>query len=229
MFGMVFCTDSPEVMRFSRRATGLSLFRRTFFTRSLRTLMRPTRSCFFGLVGVILRVVPSVTPGYLRVRVTIRHLWQTSLALPSTNTTCCAQRSVGSFQRRALGKSSEHRTIHCTERGRATSVYNSDALGRPRWGVRTLAATMPALIQRPVQLAGYRFLGRGPSATGAMDGGWARSADLFFRCAACGDLMCSTQRSYYSCRCSAMYVDADAFRFGSRHGDENILVYRKSS
>jgi hypothetical protein len=88
---------------------------------------------------------------------------------------------------------------------------------------------MPDLIQIPVELAGYSFLGRGPSATGDPDGGWARSADLFFRCAACGDLMSSTQSDYYSCRCGAMHVDADAFRFGSWHGDENILVYRKSS
>jgi hypothetical protein len=33
--------------------------------------------------------------------------------------------------------------------------------------------------------------------------------------------------SNYACDCGAMYLDADAGRFGSRLGDENVLVYRR--
>jgi hypothetical protein len=77
-----------------------------------------------------------------------------------------------------------------------------------------------------VELQGYSVLGRGPSETGAQ-GGWPRTANLYYRCAACGDLMCADRDDYFSCRCGAMRLDIDAGRFGSRHGDENILVYRK--
>ena len=75
---------------------------------------------------------------------------------------------------------------------------------------------------------GYTFLGRGPSVTGA-SGGWAREPALFYRCAVCGGLMCAAQNDYFTCSCGAMHLDIDAGRFGSRHGDENILVYRKDS
>jgi hypothetical protein len=76
-----------------------------------------------------------------------------------------------------------------------------------------------------IELSGYRFLGRGPSVTGAQ-GGWARTKGLYYRCAVCGDMMCAAHDDYFSCRCGSMHLDIDAGRFGSRSGDENILVYR---
>jgi len=33
----------------------------------------------------------------------------------------------------------------------------------------------------------------------------------------------------FGCECGAMRLDADAGRFGSRLGDENVLVYRHVS
>ena len=86
-----------------------------------------------------------------------------------------------------------------------------------------MSAIQPAF---KIELQGRGFLGRGPSATGSQRG-WPRTADLYYRCAACGDLMCAAHDDYFSCRCGAMRLDIDAGRFGSRHGDENILVYRK--
>ena len=86
---------------------------------------------------------------------------------------------------------------------------------------------MASIIQPAfdLDLHGYSLIGRGPSATGAQRG-WARDANLYFRCVVCGDLMCAAHDDYFHCRCGAMRLDIDAGRFGSRHGDENILVYR---
>lgn len=76
-------------------------------------------------------------------------------------------------------------------------------------------------------VAGYEFLGRGPRAAGS--GGWARSGDLAYRCAKCGTMMRADRDDYFDCECGAMHLDADAGRFGSRLGDQNILVYRRAS
>jgi hypothetical protein len=75
----------------------------------------------------------------------------------------------------------------------------------------------------PYELAGYRYLGRGPSATG-----WSRSPTLAYRCLQCGDLMPADQADYFTCHCGAMHLDIDAGRFGSRLGDGNILVYERT-
>jgi hypothetical protein len=75
------------------------------------------------------------------------------------------------------------------------------------------------------QLPGYELLGCGPQATGSY--GWARSGDLIFRCAKCGTTMPSLHNDYFNCSCGAMHLDIDAGRFGSQHGDESILVYRR--
>ena len=87
---------------------------------------------------------------------------------------------------------------------------------------------MPALLEPPagLELVGFELLGRGPTATGAA-GGWHTSDQLYFQCAACGDLMQSETREYFTCTCSAMRLDVDACRFGSTHGDLNILVYKR--
>ena len=37
--------------------------------------------------------------------------------------------------------------------------------------------------------------------------------------------MPSLKNEYYDCQCRAMYLDVGAGRFGSTHGDGNILVY----
>jgi hypothetical protein len=80
----------------------------------------------------------------------------------------------------------------------------------------------------PVEVPGFDFLGRGPTATGA-SGGWQGASDIYYRCVSCGELMCSTLRGYFSCYCKAMHCDWDAGRFGSSYGDKNVLVYRKTA
>ncbi len=74
---------------------------------------------------------------------------------------------------------------------------------------------------------GFEFLGRGPRVSGS-DRGWSRSPDIVYRCVTCGDSMPATQNDYYECTCKAMFVDRDYHRFGSVHGDCNVLVYRRS-
>jgi hypothetical protein len=32
---------------------------------------------------------------------------------------------------------------------------------------------------------------------------------------------------YFNCECGAMHLDIDFGRFGSKYGDNNILVYQK--
>ncbi|HEY9715600.1 MAG TPA: DUF3601 domain-containing protein [Chroococcales cyanobacterium] len=73
-------------------------------------------------------------------------------------------------------------------------------------------------------LAGYVYMGRGPGGAG-----WGRGGDLAYRCAACGDLMPADCNDYFDCRCKSMHLDIDAGRFGSNHGDQNILRYRKAT
>ena len=77
-----------------------------------------------------------------------------------------------------------------------------------------------------IALTGYRFLGRGPEATGS-GGDWHRSERLFFRCIKCGTMMPSMQRTNWQCPCESMFVDVDYGRFGSGFGDMNVLVYEQ--
>jgi hypothetical protein len=85
---------------------------------------------------------------------------------------------------------------------------------------------MHELVKPPqgLTLPGCTYLGRGPASTGSR--GWPQSAEFRYRCAKCGDVMPGNQSDYYDCRCGAMSLDYDAGRFGSRLGDQNILVYR---
>ena len=75
-----------------------------------------------------------------------------------------------------------------------------------------------------MQLAGHQFVGRGPDGG---TGGWTRANRLIYRCAKCGTLMPAEHGDDFQCACGAMLLDGDAGRFGSRYGDENILVYRR--
>jgi len=74
---------------------------------------------------------------------------------------------------------------------------------------------------------GFVYKGRGPNATGN-NSSWNRKNELYFVCANCGSMMHSKTNSYFTCECGAMHYDLDAFRFGSKYGDENILVYEKN-
>jgi hypothetical protein len=76
------------------------------------------------------------------------------------------------------------------------------------------------------RLAGHKYLGRGPDATGS-DGWWHLHGHAF-RCARCGDHIPVEVVDYFICRCRALSMDPDYFRLGSRLGDANILVYRRS-
>lgn len=78
-----------------------------------------------------------------------------------------------------------------------------------------------------LRLAGHKFIGCGPSATGT-DGSW-HIAGHAFRCARCGDFIPLGRIDFFSCSCGAMSMDPDYCRFGSSLGDQNILVYRKSN
>ena len=69
---------------------------------------------------------------------------------------------------------------------------------------------------------GYVFIGRGCGPSG-----WPRAASLAYRCAKCGDMMAADLSRTFSCRCGAMHLDDGYGRFGSDHGDDNVLVYRK--
>jgi hypothetical protein len=76
------------------------------------------------------------------------------------------------------------------------------------------------------RLAGHKYLGRGPAATGA-DGGWSLAGHAF-RCARCGGYTPAGVVDYFQCRCRALHMDPDYCRLGSQLGDMNILVYRRS-
>lgn len=77
-----------------------------------------------------------------------------------------------------------------------------------------------------IEMPGDIFLGRGPSATGPVQG-WGKADGIYFRCANCSDLMWARQNDYLQCQCRSMHLDIDYLRFGSTFGDDNILVYRK--
>jgi hypothetical protein len=77
-------------------------------------------------------------------------------------------------------------------------------------------------------IEGYRFLGRGSKSSGS-NKGWEINNSIFFRCANCGTLKHSIINEYWNCDCGAMYLDVEASRFGSKFGDDNILVYKKKN
>ena len=85
---------------------------------------------------------------------------------------------------------------------------------------------MPGPLQPsfPIELDGCEYLGRGPEVSGG-SAGWSRSSGILYRCVDCGDTMVAANDRDFSCTCGQMFVDRDAGRFGSRLGDENILVY----
>jgi hypothetical protein len=77
----------------------------------------------------------------------------------------------------------------------------------------------------------FTYLGNGPKATGGAFG-WHMASDLYFKCIRCGYLMGAATnltdlaQMFDRCFCGAMSKDADAGRFGSDLGDEQIEVYR---
>ncbi len=77
-----------------------------------------------------------------------------------------------------------------------------------------------------LELKSFKYLGRGPRATGKKFG-WSRNSKFHYRCVKCGDSMNAANNDYWNCKCGSMSLDKDAFRFGSWHGDMNILVYEK--
>lgn len=72
----------------------------------------------------------------------------------------------------------------------------------------------------------YEYLGNGCKATGA-DSGWIMSKELYFKCIGCGYFMNGYGRKSDRCPCGNLTKDSDYGRFGSRHGDDSIEVYRK--
>lgn len=78
-----------------------------------------------------------------------------------------------------------------------------------------------------IHVAGYQYLGRGPKVFGDPSGRWMGGNGIFYRCANCGSFMSASAMEYSYCQCRAMSLDVDASRFGSRYGDDNILVYRQ--
>lgn len=81
-------------------------------------------------------------------------------------------------------------------------------------------------LEFELDIEGLRFLGRGSTASSFIPG-WSRSESIVYRCANCGDILSASYNDYWNCKCNAMYIDIDAGRFGSRFGDNNILVYTK--
>ena len=73
-----------------------------------------------------------------------------------------------------------------------------------------------------LSLAGFDLVRRGCGAEG-----WPRAAAYVHRCASCGDVMPADTSTDFACSCGAMRLDADAGRFGSRLGDDNVLTYRR--
>lgn len=73
-----------------------------------------------------------------------------------------------------------------------------------------------------IEVDGYQYLRRGCDKSG-----WSTSPDIYYRCANCGGFMRASLKDYFQCDCKAMSLDFDYGRFGSRYGDDNILVYKK--
>lgn len=52
--------------------------------------------------------------------------------------------------------------------------------------------------------------------------------ELYFYCKECNYLMCADPSEYDVCYCGAMSKDIDYGRFGSKYGDNEIAVYKRS-
>lgn len=77
-----------------------------------------------------------------------------------------------------------------------------------------------------IETEGYKYLGRGPSSVaGAL--GWRTKNGIYYRCVNCGSFMQASTVDDFRCKCGAMSLDLGFGRFGSRYGDDNILVYEK--
>lgn len=79
-----------------------------------------------------------------------------------------------------------------------------------------------------LEVEGFEYLGCGPGASGA-ENGWNRAVNLYYRCGHCGDIIKSLYQKDYTCSCGSMDIDQGSARFGSRHGDMDIHVYRKAA
>jgi hypothetical protein len=75
-------------------------------------------------------------------------------------------------------------------------------------------------------IPGFTYLGVGPACSGT-GGGWSRSPSILYACIDCGGTMPGDHADYFDCPCGAVHLDWDAGRFGSRHGDNGIRVYRR--
>lgn len=72
-----------------------------------------------------------------------------------------------------------------------------------------------------INIDGFKYKRRGCD-----ERGWQTHEDIYYRCSECGTLMHSLEKDY-NCSCGAMYLDYDYGRFGSRNGDDEVLVYEK--
>jgi len=79
-----------------------------------------------------------------------------------------------------------------------------------------------------LKMEGFKYLGRGPRASGFFSISWSTDNDIFYRCVVCGSVMCASQDGNWVCKCGSLYLDIAAGRFGSNQGDKNILVYKKN-
>ncbi|MGW8566109.1 hypothetical protein [Isoptericola sp. NPDC055881] len=78
--------------------------------------------------------------------------------------------------------------------------------------------------RRDTSIDGYRFVGRGPSATGPGPG-WTMRPDLYARCMRCEDLLGLDPSADATCRCGRLYKDTSYGRFGSADGDDDIAIF----
>jgi len=79
-----------------------------------------------------------------------------------------------------------------------------------------------------IEINGLKFLGRGPKSSCTEDG-WSRSKNIIYKCVECGSEMSASHNDYWNCKCRAVHLDVHAGRFGSKYGDQNILVYSKET
>jgi hypothetical protein len=82
--------------------------------------------------------------------------------------------------------------------------------------------TVERVPETGLALEGYALVRRGCGPEG-----WSRAPTEVHRCAACGYVMRADNVADFACTCGAMRLDADAGRFGSRLGDDNVLTYRR--
>lgn len=73
----------------------------------------------------------------------------------------------------------------------------------------------------------FELVGHGPEATGGAHG-WAMRPGLDAKCSRCGDYISLDPGTTEGCSCGALFKDNDAYRLGSRFGDEAIAIYRVS-